>query len=518
MMTTATVTHQIAPTVQTTRGAVRGTWESGIAVFRGIPYAEPPVGKLRFKPPVVRARWDGVRDATHFGEIAPQTDESPLDVMALPAGVAQGDDCLNLNVWTPELGSTELPVLVWIHGGGFRFGAGSCPGYDGRTFARDGVVTVTLNYRLGVCGFLYIGERPGSGNFGLLDQIAALEWVQENIAAFGGDPNRVTVAGESAGAQSIGELLAVPPAHGLFRRGIMMSGSGQSHMRAEAAAVTGETLLGQLGARFGDDDALAALTTPELLAAQRAVDRETLALLAQRGVAPDPFTLAFGVSFFPTTETDLLPKQGLVSIANGAARDVDLLVGTNADEWAVFVPTRALAIAALKRTAELSDVMFKGTGQTGAEALESYRRCRPGACEPDVVVPFMTDAIFRIPAIRLAETAQQHNPRTYMFQFAWKGSFGAVHVLGVPFMFDTLDKSRSIATALGAPNPPQSLATAMHGAWANFIKTGLPQHHSLPEWPAYDTTRRATMQLDVESRIVDDPNGEERRLWDGVQY
>jgi para-nitrobenzyl esterase len=215
----------MAPTVQTTRGAVRGTWEHDIAVFRGIPYAEPPIGKLRFKPPVVRARWDGVRDATRFGEIVPQTDESTIDMIGMPEGIPQGDDCLNLNVWTPELGRGSLPVLVWLHSGSSRYGAGSCPMYDGATFAGQGIVTVTINYRLGAAGFLYVGNCPGSGSFGLLDQIAALEWVQENIAAFGGDPGQVIVAGESAGAHCIGKLLALPTTRGMFRHGILQRGA-----------------------------------------------------------------------------------------------------------------------------------------------------------------------------------------------------------------------------------------------------------------------------------------------------
>jgi para-nitrobenzyl esterase len=516
-MVTVNTSQKIDTIVQTTRGAVRGAWENGIAVFRGIPYAEPPVHKLRFKPPVPRQRWDGIRNATRFGEIVPQTDQSPIDAMGLPEGVTQGDDCLNLNVWTPEPGRASLPVLVWIHGGSFKYGTGSCPGYDGATFAREGIVTVTLNYRLGVAGFLYIGDRPGSGNFGLLDQIAALEWVQENIAAFGGDPSRVTVAGESAGGFSIGQLLVAPAARGLFNRAIVQSGGTQLHIKAEAASIIGAEVLRRLGVNPRDDDAFAAITSAQLLAAQRAVEPVASTLLAKSPVILDLLPRLF-VVFVPSYGTDVLPERALLPIGRGAARDVDLMVGWNADETMAFYPTREAQQGMVKLIEGVADFAFSPTEHSGAEVLERYRIGRSGANLADTVVPFVTDMLFGIPSIRLAETAQPHNQHTYMYRFAWKGSLGAAHGLEIPFMFDSLEKAQNVVTALGAPNPPQVLAKTMHGAWVNFIKTGSPQHPNLPKWPAYDPIRRATMDLDVESRVVDDPNGDERRLWDRVHY
>ncbi len=193
-----------APVVHTTSGQVRGVVEDGIAVFRGIPYAEPPVGELRFRPPVARQHWTGVFDAARFGPTVTQLYVFDSDAQVGAAANPAGDDCLNLNVWTPSPSRSRLPVMVWIHGGAFKTGAGSDSYADGATFARDGVVTVTINYRLHVLGFLYLGDNPGSGAFGLLDQIAALRWVRDNIAAFGGDPDNVTVAGQSAGGMSIG--------------------------------------------------------------------------------------------------------------------------------------------------------------------------------------------------------------------------------------------------------------------------------------------------------------------------
>src|SRR5262245_45730118 len=267
--------------VQTAQGAVRGLWEDQVAVFRGIPYAEPPVGTLRFRPPVRRGRWDGVRDASHFGHIAPQTDESALDAASLPRGVPTGDDCLNLNVWTPTLGTASLPVLVWIHGGSFMWGSGSVPSYDGSAFARNGIVVVTINYRLNAAGFLYVDGRPGAGGFGLLDQMLALQWVQENIRSFGGDPNRVTIAGESAGGFSVGHLCAAPAARGLFHRAISQSGGAQLHLDVASARVIGDETLRLLGVRADDDDAIAAIPSDRLLAAHQAVKARMFELLAK---------------------------------------------------------------------------------------------------------------------------------------------------------------------------------------------------------------------------------------------
>jgi para-nitrobenzyl esterase len=490
--------------------------ESGIAVFRGILYAEPPVGKLRFGSPAPRQRWDGVFDASRFGPIAPQT-HNPIEDSVLGGHSApQGDDCLNLNVWTPEPGNAMLPVMVWIHGGGLNVGAGSDFIYDGTTFAREGVVTVTINYRLDAPGYLYVGDRPGSGNFRLLDQMAALTWVQENIARFGGDPANVTVAGESAGAHSIGGLLAAPGARGLFRRAILQSGAASSHQPVEAAAVIGGEILRRLGVRPGDDDALAGLSSEELLAAKQAVDPQVLPLLCAQGVPVSILHAGWGSATLMTSGTDVLPA-GIDAIRSGSARDVDILIGSNADECTSL---RSM----LRNPQDAADTILSAVGEDGASVLDVYGRNRPGLPADKVGRYFLDDAVFRLPAIRLAEAAQQYNPHMFMFSFAWgspplEGKFGAGHAFETPFMWDVLDKfpPGQMAQAVGK-EPPQALATTMHGAWVSFIKTGSPQHANLPEWPAYDTIRRATMRLDDESHVVDDPDSAERQLWDKVQF
>ena len=515
------ITHQTGgPIVETTGGAVQGSVENGICVFRGIPYAEPPVGKLRFRPPVPR-RWDGVCDATRFGRVAPQlfdTEGEPLGTQSFlgAANVGRGDDCLSLNVWTPEPGPAALPVLVWIHGGSLRTGAGSDVLYNGATFARDGVVTVTINYRLDALGFLYVGDRPGSGNFGLLDQIAALTWVRDNIAAFGGDPGLVTVAGESAGGHSVGVLLGTPSAAGLFRRAILQSGATSYHQSVQAAAVLARAALEPLGVEHDDLDALATLTDTDLMKAHHSTDRRRIALLTRHDIVPSVYE-AIGPATLMTSGTDVLPEPPLAAVARGAARGVDLLVGTNVDENSWLLPT-------LNPTIEVADAVLGPTGRTGATVLDFYRRKRPGMPNEDAAMQFFNDGMFNVPADRLLAAAQRHNPRAYAYSFAWgtpraPGKFGAGHGFDLPFMWDTLDMLPPGAFAQWVGRePPQELATTMHGAWVSFIKTGVPEHSKLPDWPAYDATRRATMRFDVESRVVDDPDGATRELWDEVAY
>jgi carboxylesterase type B len=507
-----------APIVSTEAGRVRGTIENGSYVFRGIPYAEPPVGRLRFRPPAARQPWDGVWAATRFGE-RHQQDYDPVEARLMkgserPAG---GEDCLNLNVWTPDLGAAGLPVMVWIHGGSLKFGAGSDAIYDGTTFARDGMVTVTLNYRLHPAGFLYIGDCPGSGAFGLLDQIAALGWVRENISAFGGDPDRVTVAGESAGAYSVGQLLAAPAARGLFGRAILQSGAASFDVPVEAASVIGSEVLHTLGVRPGDDDALAAITSSDLLAASRAVEGRMFELLDAHGVRPNLMSVATRITSLSTYGGDVMPQRALTAVADGAARGVDLLMGTNLDEFRLFPP------AVLTLAPVVSAVAFGPADGEPSAVLDTYRQNTPDGSEEAGRAHFLDDTLFRIPSIKLAEAAQRHHARVYQYLFAWgsppsERGLGAFHALDVPFMWDRIDDVAEQFFELAGREPSPDLASAMHGAWVSFVQTGAPRHPGLPEWPAYDTQRRATMRLDAHSRVVEDPLGGERRLWDAVQY
>ena len=510
MTTTEAVTQTASAVIPTTQGRVRGVVEDGVSVFRGIPYAEAPVGPLRFRPPARRRPWDGVRDASRFGPSHPQGDDLVEGaLMSRDLRPPAGEDCLSLNVWTPDPGAAGLPVFVWIHGGSLKYGAGSDAIYDGATFARDGIVTVTLNYRLHPAGYLCVGERPGSGAFGLLDQIAALEWVRENIAAFGGDPDAVTVAGESAGAHSVGQLLGAPAARGLFRRAVLQSGAASFDVPVEAASVIGDAVLARLGVRPGDDDALAAIASADLLAASGDVEAELFDLLAERGVRPNLMTVTTLVTSLSTYGSDVVPRRALDAVADGAARGVDLLLGANLDETVVFGP------AYWQLAPAVAEAAF---GSRAAAALDAYDRHRPGR---NIGADLTTDALFRMPAINLAEAALPHSPRTYMYDLAYASppdGHGAIHGLDLPFVWNRIDTVADQVFELAGTQPSAALAATMHGAWAAFVKTGTPQHPSLPEWPAYDTERRATMRFDDESRVVDDPGAEERTLWDGVRY
>ena len=321
-------------TVTTVSGAVRGTRDHGVAAFRGVPYALAPVGERRFAAPIPVPAWSGVRDATRPGATAPMPGYPPPFDRLLPNPVVPGDDYLNLAVWTPDVDARGLPVLVWIHGGAFVNGSNAVPTWDGSAFARSGVVTVAVNYRLGAEGFALLPDAPA--NRGLLDQIAALEWVRDHVAAFGGDPASVTVAGESAGAMSIGALLAMPGAAGLFRRAVLQSGAAHHVLSAATAA----RVAGYLAAELDVPATGAALTD---VPAPRVVDAQK-ALAAQLQAAPDPArwgeVVANLMPFEPVVDGDVLPGPPLERIAAGSAAGMDVLVGANRHEYRLFlVPT-----------------------------------------------------------------------------------------------------------------------------------------------------------------------------------
>jgi len=504
------------PTVDTTQGRVRGSMEHGCSVFRGIPYAEPPAGALRFRPPARRRPWDGTRDATRFGPCHPQDDDGVEGrLMSQALRPPQGEDCLNLNVWTPDPGAAALPVLVWIHGGSLKYGCGADAVYDGATFARDGVVTVTLNYRLHPAGFLRVGDRPGSGAFGLLDQIGALEWVRENIAAFGGDPDMVTVAGESAGAHSVGQLLAAPAARGLFRRAILQSGAASWDVPVDAAAAIGDAVLRRLGVRHDDDDALAAISSSALLAASRAVEARMLDVLEGHGLRPNLMSATTRVTSLVTYGGDVVPQRALAAIAGGSARGIDLLVGTTLDETSLFGPAFAATAP------QAADLAFGSAGRSGVAALDAYR---DRGSEGDAGMRFLTDAMFRIPAIQLAEAALAHGARAYMYLLSYGSpppsgdGRGAIHALDLPFMWNRIDDIADPIFELVGKEPSSRLAETMHGAWVEFVRTGAAQHPSLPGWPLYDRAERATMRLDEPCSVVSDPMDAQRRAWEGVRY
>src|SRR6516164_4840183 len=374
-------------------GAVRGKAESGVWAFLGIPYAAAPFGANRMVPPQPVQPWQGERDATAFGPTAPKGDYPPQYARLFPEVVIPGEECLNLNVWTPDT-TASLPVLVWIHGGSFMNGSGSVGAYNGAAFARDGVVCVTINYRLAAEGFLFFDD--GIANLGLLDQLAALQWVQANIAAFGGDPGRVTVAGESAGAMSVTTLLSMPLASGLFGQAIAQSGAGAHTLTEDAGRMVAGYLAQALGVP-AERDSIKAVPLEKLV--QAASD-----LVVEVQTAPDParwgrLTLSL-LPFAPTVDGSVLPAAPMDSFAAGQGGNVPLLIGSNRGEARLFL------VAA--NTIDLIDepTLAAVTGAYGlsGDALAVYRASRPGASPGDLLAAVISDWFFRIPPIRVAET------------------------------------------------------------------------------------------------------------------
>ncbi|GAA5198144.1 carboxylesterase family protein [Arthrobacter gyeryongensis] len=402
--------------------------------------------------------------------------------------------------------------MVWIQGGGFEFS--STAAYDGRNFARDGVVCVVLNWRVGADGFLDLGD--GQANVGLLDQIAALEWTRANIAAFGGDPGNVTVFGESAGAMSIGVLLSMPRAEGLFRRAILQSGAAHHALSSETTQRIGGFLAEKLGVP-PTRKALAAVPVQRFLAAQAKLKADLIA-------NPDPErwgadVLASQMLWQPTIDGDTIPLPPIQRIAAGAGSMADVMVGTNTEDWKLFLAITGVIgkvterdLAENRRVNGFPPLAIYGLPPE--TTLREYRSHYPDSSPGELLAAVETDWWVRIPAIRLADAhamaASATSARTYMYEFGWAApGLGAVHAVEVPFVFDTLDTNSRLFAPLLGTDPPQELADAMHAAWVSFATTGDPG------WPGYEPERRTTMVFNTGPRLVFDPRAWERELWKG---
>ena len=496
------------PVIATRAGKLEGRIEQGICVFRGIPYARA----LRWRPPAPPESWSGVRPALHFGAAAPQlAPRIPFaDRLIGARSREQNEDCLTLNVWTPGQDGRRRPVLVWIHGGAFALGSGSTALYDGLHLAHKGVVVVTFNYRLGALGFLDLSARwPGrfAANLGLRDQIAALAWVREHIESLGGDPENVTIFGESAGGMSVGTLLGTPSAQGLFQRAIAQSGAADHVSSPERAARIAEAFLAELGAR--SPDSLLAAPVAALLAAQT-----TMRVGVVDGTLP----------WQPSVDGDLLPLPPREQIAKGLARDVPLLVGTNRDEWKLFLlgdrKARRLDEAALRRRLARALPGNDARGAALAErAFAAYRgdaSPRAGASPSESWQSFQADRIFHAPAHRLAALHSVH-AKTFAYRFDWappglRRVLGACHGIEIPFVFGTLREPPLAPLFFFAPGAGR-LSARVQRAWLAFARCGDPGHDDLPEWPAYDATRRATLVFAPRCRVHDAPFAHAVRFW-----
>ena len=490
----------MAPTVEIAPGRLSGSSEGPLSVFRGVPFARPPVGPARFAAPLPAEPWTGVREAVTFGPAAVQ---SAIDVTYVPGfslweGIgATGEDCLTLNVWTPGL-TGRRPVLVWLHGGAFLKGAGSQDLYDGATLARRGdVVVVTANYRLGAFGFLALDDDRFAANAGLLDQLAVLEWVADHATAFGGDPGNVTVMGESAGAVSVAALMAAPRAAGRYHRAVGQSGAGRGLPEAALAGEMADRLLARLGldrARVGE---LFELPADRLLSAQVAV-------------TVDVRRTDIGAGFQPWIDGDVVPAQPVAALAGGSAARVPFLAGTNRHEmnlWRVLEPgLRSLDEAGLGvRVRRL-------VGEAAEDLVAVYRAARPAAAPAELWEAIWTDREFRVPSLRATEAQVGRCPATYSYLFTWPSpspGIGSCHGLELPFVFGTLASKGADAFAGSGP-AAEALATVVQDAWLSFARAGDPG------WPAYDLTTRPTMLLGETCEVVDDPMQAERMAWEGL--
>ncbi|WP_328580759.1 carboxylesterase/lipase family protein [Streptomyces sp. NBC_00370] len=486
-------------------GTVEGRIRDGVASFLGVPYAAPPFGPNRMLPPQPVVPWPDVRDAGRMGPTVPKGDYPPVFQRLFLEEEIEGEECLNVNVWTPDPGASGLPVLVWIHGGAFLNGSNSVAAYDGSGFARSGVVCVTVNYRLAAEGFLFLDDD--ASNLGLRDQLAALEWVRENIVAFGGDAGNVTLAGESAGAMSIATLLAMPSAAGLFARAVTQSGAAANTLTAEQGLAVSTLLAHTLDVPH-TRSAIAAVPPDRLVAAASQVFAEI-----QTDADPAKWgSLALsGLPFAPVIDGTVLPVHPLDAARAGRSASVPLLTGWNRDEDRLFL-VAANMLDAIDEAALFDKARTYGLKP---EAIEIYRAARPGATPGDLLAAVGTDWVFAIPALRYAEARVAGGAAsTWVYRFdhlepADNDGFGACHATEVPFVFRT-EGHDSVRALIGARPSTEAAATA-HDAWVSFARTGTPG------WEPYDTTRRPTALIAEKIRVVDDPAPDERRAWDGIR-
>ncbi|MFE2415518.1 carboxylesterase/lipase family protein [Streptomyces hokutonensis] len=494
------------PLVRLGAGAVRGRLEDGLAVFRGIPFAEPPVGDARFQAPRPVGGWDGVRDAFEFGPPPPQ--ESGFQGRRGVSAEPTGDDWLTVNVWTPAPDpAARRPVMVWIYGGAYKLGHAGSPGYDAQHIARDGdVVVVSLNYRVGIEGFARIEGAPA--NRGLLDQVAALEWVRDNITAFGGDPEQVTVFGESAGGGSVASLLVMPSASGLFRRAIAQSVPGTFFSDPLA-----KDIAAALAAEAGLRPTTADLAT---------VDPRQLPSLGETlGPKMPQYEDRWGsvvhtvTPFSPVVDGEVLPVTPWEGLAAGAARDVELMVGHNREEYRLFV---VLSGQARKIGPADASTALRRFGP-GPDAESAYRDAYPDGSPEELYERVQTDWLFGIPSLHLAEAQLTGGGRAHVYELTWPapglgGVLGACHGLDIPLLFGTFTADLGNLLFADVEPSPEALALSFRfrSSWAEFARTGDPG------WPAYDTEQRSVQILDAQPVVTAYPEETSRRLWEGHTF
>ena len=510
------------PIVETKSGRLRGSDEAGILAFRGIPYGASTAGRNRFLPPQPVQPWAGMRDALRYQGHAPQAldgvNRRPemADFSGAPDTTPEGEDCLTLNLWTP--GTTgKRPVMVWYHGGAFSYGSANSLRTQGNSLCRRGdVVVITVNQRLNIFGHLYLAEIGGpefaaSGNAGTLDMLAALQWVRDNAAAFGGDPANVTIFGESGGGGKVSTLLAMPAAQGLFHRAVIQSGAAVRLIDKDRANRLADAVLKTLGLSAHQLPELQMLPIPQLLAAIAP---------ASKAIGPTEHRLFDRYNFGPVVDGNILPSQPFDPIAPDMSKNIPLMIGDMKDEMAIFLaPDDKIWHRTLTET-EMHSRVAAVAGPDTDRVIELYRRLHPEANPAERLIATLTDSNFRIRSLTLAQRkAAQNAAPVYMYAFNWEtpvhgGRLKAPHAMDVPFTFDTLEHVGSTDRSPVA----HELAARMSTTWAAFARNGAPDNPAIPHWPAYNTQTRETMILDTNWVVAADPNQDTRLLWQDITH
>jgi para-nitrobenzyl esterase len=498
---------------ETTYGEIRGVDNNGIKVFKGIPYGANTAGANRFMAPAEPAKWSGVRDALQYGHSAPQSDPaaSPRSAGALTISgqdlPAEGEDCLVLNIWTPSVGSgggRKRPVMFWCHGGGFASGSGSSPDNDGTNLARRGdVVIVTINHRLNVLGFANLSEFSGdfaaSGDAGMLDIVQALEWVRANISEFGGDPNTVTIFGQSGGGRKVETLLAMPSAKGLFHRAIIESGAAIKLVDRDAAVRNSELLLAKLGIEKSNVRELQELPVGKIMAGHFAVIKD------HPGV--DQMTAGFS----PTVDGKILPQHPFHPNASPVSADVPVMIGCTRTEMTLFSlnDASAFSLSADQMRGRVKDLL----GGPAPGMIDLYQKLNPSASPSDIYFLIASDYRYGAPTMKIAERrAALGKAPVYLYYFTWEtpvqgGRLKSPHTMEIPFAFDNVKIS---ARMTGGGAEAMALADKVSSAWIAFARTGNPNTPKLPNWPAFNAKDRATMVIDNVSKVINDPLRQQR--------
>ncbi|HQS15439.1 carboxylesterase/lipase family protein [Reyranella sp.] len=502
--------------VETIAGKIRGIRDRGVEIFKGIPYAEPPLGELRFRPPRKPRPWSGTRDALEYGNMAVQSPnvfalpEDLLRLFTLAGRQKLDEDCLYLNVWTSGREGAQRPVLFWCHGGAFITGSGSSPWSDGANLCRlDDVVVVSFNHRLGALGYLHLEDMADgfehSGLAGVLDIVAALEWVRDNIARFGGDPGNVTIFGESGGGAKVSVLMAMPPARGLFHKAIVQSGPAVQMANREDGSKTARQMLEHLGLEAASAAELRRLPAEKILEAQ-------VKVLA--GVSRAAFADRRRLGFNPVIDGTLFPGGPFAPHAPLASINVPLMIGSNKDEMTLFLGHMPWVTDATFDN--LPDALTPYLGDRAAEIVAVYRTAQPKLRPDEIAIAIVSDQGVRAPSLLMADRklAQEAAP-VFVYLFGWEtpvlgGRLRSCHTLEIPFVFSNLESAE-----LTGDDPARlPLGEAMSRAWIAFARNDNPGHAGLPVWPAYTTGMRTTMVFDTVCHLDIDPLGTERRVWE----